>query len=67
MTPETRTTAVHREPPLSTFYDELALTGTPDREPLIAMRRKGKVITPGPDKFTLGDEAGFRLDPVHLL
>lgn len=59
--------AVHREPPLSTFYDELALTGTPDREPLIAMRRKGKVITPGPDKFTLGDEAGFRLDPVHLL
>jgi len=59
--------AAHQHPPMSALYDRLAETGTPDRNPLLAIRRKGKTITPGPDKFTLGEEAGFRLDPVHLL
>jgi hypothetical protein len=59
--------AAHQHPPMSALYDRLAETGTPDRNPILAIRRKGKTITPGPDKFTLGEEAGFRLDPVHLL
>lgn len=59
--------AAHQHPPMSALYDRLAETGTPDRNPLLAIRRKGKTISPGPDKFTLGEEAGFRLDPVHLL
>jgi hypothetical protein len=59
--------AAHQHPPMSALYDRLAETGTPDRNPLLVIRRKDKTITPGPDKFTLGEEAGFRLDPVHLL
>lgn len=50
-----------------TFSDHLAATGAVVREPLFALRRKGKTITPGPDKFTLDREPGFRFDPVHIL
>lgn len=57
----------HQEPADTEFFDHLALTGAPDRAPLLVMRRKGKTIAPGPDKFSIGEEPGFRLDPVHLL
>lgn len=60
-------TTPHQDPANTPFLDHLALTGVPDRSPLIALRRKDKAIQPGPDKFSLGEEPGFRLDPIHLL
>lgn len=60
-------TTPHQDPANTPFLDHLAFTGSPDRAPLIALRRKDKAIQPGPDKFSIGEEPGFRLDPVHLL
>lgn len=49
------------------FFPFLDQYGGADRTPLFALRRKDKPISPSPDKFSLDDEPGFRLDPIHLL
>ena len=49
------------------FFNHLAATGLVDRDPLFALRREDKVITPAPNKFALDAEPGFRLDPIHVL
>lgn len=60
-------TTPHQDPGNTPFLDHLALTGSPERAPLIALRRKDKAIQPEAGRFSIGAEPEFRIDPVHLL